>query len=210
MKRPRLASRDRRALILAAVLVIPVLLYRVAADPYARTLWDVRNQIEVQRDLLARELTILAEAPGYPALTQEAAAALRQEARRLFSGPDALSASAALVNYVSEAARQHRVLVQRSETRTGTSAGNGVLALQIGVRGMSDLEGLLGLLNALDMGSRLVRVEQITIERAQRVTLGSTRDEEILTFTALVSGYGLTGGDEGLLPIDVAGVGGQP
>lgn len=201
--------RDRRALIVALLVVVPVLLFRVVVSPYMQALSDIHDRVEVQRDLLLRELTVLKEAPAYPALTRDAAAALRVEAARLFSGPDELAASAALVNYVSVESRRHRVLIRQSETRPAQPTGEGVLTLEITVRGMSDLEGLLGFLGALDQGTRLVRVEQIAIQRAQQVQIGTVRDEEILNFNAVISGYGLAGADGAVQAVELAGAGGQ-
>lgn len=202
--------RDRRALIVAALVVLPVLLYRVAVSPYMQVLSDIHDRVEVQRELLRRELTVLEEAPAYPVLTRDAAAALSVEAPRLFSGPDELAASAALINYVSVESRRHRVLIQQSETRRAQPTGEGVLTLEITVRGMSDLEGLLGFLEALDGGPRLVRVEQIAIRRAQLVRIGTARDEEILNFNAVISGYALVGADGAVQAVDLTGAGGRP
>ena len=201
--------RDRRALIVALLVVVPVLLFRVVVSPYMQVLSDIHNRVEVQRDLLLRELTVLEEAPAYPALTRDAAAALRVEAARLFSGPGELAASAALVNYVSVESRRHRVLIRQSETRRAQPTGEGVLTLEITVRGMSDLEGLLGFLEALDQGPRLVRVEQIAIQRAQQVRIGTARDEEILNFNAVISGYALAGADGAVQAVELASVGGR-
>lgn len=189
----RFRPRDQRALMIGLVLVAPVLLYRLVVTPYVGLLSGVRDQIESQRDVLTRELRILGEAPSYPELTRDAVAMLEDDVDALFSGPDQLSAAAALVNYVGTEARSRRVLVQRSETRPASLVAPGVLQLQVGMGGLSDLQGLLEFFAAMEQGSKFIRVEEITIQNAQRVVIGAALDEEVLTFTAVVSGYALVG-----------------
>ncbi len=183
--------RDRRALIVGLAIVGPILLFQGAIAPYARALGQVREQIEVERNLLRRERAMIAEAPRYPELVEQAVSLLQARRDRLFSGPEPLSAAAALVNYVGQAAREHRVLVQQSETEDADPAGPGIVTLQISVRGVSDLEGLLGFLKALEQGPKLVRVQEISIEQPQRL-IRPRRDEETLAFRAVLTGYGLS------------------
>lgn len=190
----RLSHRDRRAIAWALGLLIPAVAYRFAASPYLEALSAAREQVATQRDLLARELTILEEAPEYPQVTRSAVAALRDEQLRLFTGPDPLSAAAGLVNYLGLAADAHRVLIQSAETRAPDPASGGVVVLELALRGMADLEGLLGFLHAVEDGDKLVRIEQITIRSSNQGQRGQrASDEEVLTFAATVHSYAMAG-----------------
>lgn len=206
----RLGTRDQRALLLGLLVAAPVVAYRFGILPYVRILADARNELTVQRDLLLREMRVLDNAPRYPELTNEASAGLQEQTGRLFSGPDRLSATAALVNYVGTEARRHRVLVQQSETRVAQTVGGGVVELQISVRGLSDLHGLLEFFHALEEGPKLVRVDRVSIEGARRVVIGAAADEEVLSFSTVVSGYALSESDPGVAGIRVSTIGGGP
>ncbi len=207
IRRLALRTRDRRAILLGLIVVAPVLFYRGVASPYLRALNDVRARTVMQRDLLARERAMLAESHRYPTRIAEATTTLQVGTERLFAGPEPLSAAAALVNYVGQTARQHRVLVEQSETQTADPESSGVVTLEIAVQGRSDLEGLLGLLQGLEAGNKLVRVDELTIEQPQRL-VRLRRDEEVLSFRARIVGYGLSRAVGGAHTPDVVTIGG--
>ncbi len=191
MKAPRLTSRDRRALIIGAVALMPALLFQYGVRPYAAALSDARNRLEAQRGLLDRELALLDEAKLYPELAREAEGVIAAAASRLFDGPDRISTTAALVNYLGTFVQDHRVVLQRSETRSAEVDEDGIVSLQVSMRAIGDLEGLLGFLHALEDGAKLVRIEQLSIERTGRVSLSGASDEEVLSLFAIVTGYAL-------------------
>jgi hypothetical protein len=190
-----LAPRDRRALALGAALLGAALGVRLVVLPYRDALADVRLRVERERDLLQRERTLLAEVKRYPERMPAAERALLAEAPRLFGGPDLATASATLVNYVSTTALRHRVFVQQSASRapaTVGGAGSGVARLQVDLRAVGDLEGILALMQDLERGPKLLTVETLTLGRAERVSAGGPpRDEEVLAMSATVSGYAL-------------------
>lgn len=197
----RLAARDRRAIKIGALVLLPAIVYVWGIAPLARGLGDLRSRADTEADALRRERTLLADAARYPALTARAESVLMREAPRLFQGTDPLAASAGLANYVGAHAARSRVFVQHSETRTAELAGEGVATLQVELRAVGDLHGLLGFLQALESGPKLVRVERLAIERSERIA-GGDRDEEVLTVAATVSGFALT------QPADSSGAGG--
>ena len=187
----RLGRRDRRALLLGVAVLAPFFLFQYGLQPYLAARADVNEQLRTQRDLLTRELALLAQADAYPEAAAASVAALEEIEPRLFSGPDEISASGALVSYLGGEAERHRVLLQQSETRAAETTAEGLLVLAVGLRGMSDLQGLLSFLHALETGGKLVRVEQLGITRSGSAFRSGRRDEEVLQFSALVSGYAL-------------------
>ena len=186
-----LAVRDRRAIRLGALVLLPAVLYVWGIAPLARGLADMRGRGDAEADALRRERTLLADAARYPALTARAESVLMREAPRLFHGADPLAASAGLANYVGDRAVRSRVFIQHSETRTAEPAGDGVATLQVELRAVGDLHGLLAFLQSLESGPKLVRVERLAIERSERLAVGD-RDEGVLTVAATVSGFALT------------------
>ena len=181
----RMAPRDRRALLIGGLLVVPVLFFSLVVRPMVRTVGETRERVREQRELLARERGLVAQASAYPARLRRADAALRAEAPRLFRGIDGLAAAAALEEYVSAAAERSRVSIQQSESRDGEEVGEAVRRLQVDLRGEGDLRGILSLLRALDSGARLVHVEQLAIEARAAA-------DAPLSFSFTAIGYAMT------------------
>lgn len=184
-----LSSRDRRALRLGALLVAPVLAWNMAAKPYIAALRSTREDVRVQRDLLARELDLLAAARRYPSALTHAEQSLASAASRMFTGPDDVSATAALAHYVSDQARKARVVVQQVETRNSEQIGHGLAGLDMSLRAEGDVEGIVTLLRRLESGSKLVRVEQITVERGPTRADAGSPEAEALSIAATIRGY---------------------
>lgn len=188
-----MSPRDRRALAIGGALLVPALLFALVVRPLAGGVGETRERVREQRELLARERGLVAEAPRYPARLRRAEAALRAEAPRLFRGIDGLAAASALEEYVSDAAERNRVSVRQSESRDGETVAEGITALQVDLQGEGDLRGILSLLRALDSGPRLVRVEQLAIEAR------GAGDNAPLSFNLTAIGYAMSmdAADEG-------------
>jgi type II secretion system (T2SS) protein M len=186
----RLAVRDRRALVLGAVVLMPVLLFRGVVRPYARARAALGERVRVQRDLLARELAVLADARSLRERRARLDASLAADAPRLFPGTEPYAATADLVSYVGETARRNRVQVQDLQGRSAAPAtqAEGLTRVQVELRGETDFEGVLRLLQTIERGPRLVRVDALAIERSGADPGG----RETLTLRAALSGYSAT------------------
>jgi type II secretory pathway component PulM len=187
----RLTRRDRRAMTIGAMLVLPAVAFHLVVRPYRNALADVRSRVVQEQDLLHRERALLAEVKAYPSRLQRAEATLLREAPRLFAGPDLTAASAALSNYVGGKALASHVFVQRSETESPSPAA-GVAQLQVELNAVGDLEGILSFLQSLESGPKLVTVHRLGIGKGDRVSIGEPRDDEVLSLTAIVGGYALS------------------
>ena len=183
-----LAPRDRRAITIGLLLVLPAVAYRLALVPYIRALSETRDQLSVQREALGRELALVAGGAAPPG-EADLAAVLRAELPRLFRGADELAATAAFAAYVADRARSSRVLLQQTETAAPERREGGVIALRVTLRALGDLEGILTLLHGLEEGQKLVRVERFAVDQVERLGYRGGRDEEVLTFAALVVAY---------------------
>jgi len=112
-----MSSRDRRAVTIGALVLLPPLLFIFGVRPYMNTLADAREQLITEREALARERAALTLARKNPQLQHLADSAMRQMEPRLFAGRDDVMASAELASYLADVARGVRVWVQDAATR---------------------------------------------------------------------------------------------
>jgi hypothetical protein len=183
-----MTPRDRRALMLGGAVLLPVLLVMWVGRPAVSKVRALRAEVARERDLLRRELALLAAVPALESSVATLAEEMERAATRLFPGADPLAATAGLGAYVSELARRHRVHVQQGETRPAVPAAGDLVAVEVGLRVQSDLEGALDFLSALERGSRLVEVARLTIERGASAR-DREPDHETLAIALVVRGY---------------------
>jgi type II secretory pathway component PulM len=184
-----MSSRDRRALIWGGAICGAALVIAFGVKPYVRTLGETRDELDVQRELLARERAVLRNANLFPAALERSRSALTQQSTPLFAGVDELSATSDLSDYVSEAALGDRVLVQQVETRKAEALEEGLVALAVDIRAEGDFEGVLHFLNSLERGEKLVRVSTLKLDHIDRPVAAGGPDIEVLSVTATMTGY---------------------
>jgi hypothetical protein len=187
----RLGNRDRRALLLALTLLTPTLGFSLVGRPVAVSLTETYRQVATQRELLSRELGLLAGAGQFAPAFDHADTVLRERAPRLFGGDDEVMLTARLASYVGDQARLSRVLLHQSEAGAAVEIREGVIALQLDLRGIGDLEAILDLLRRFETGSKLVRVERLAIERSERLWTGGAEPGEALAIAASLRGFAL-------------------
>lgn len=170
MKLPPPGSRDRRALIVGACVLLPALLWVLVAGPYLDALADARDQLAVERGALRRETQLLKSGSRYPASFDSGAARLLRAAPRLVGGGDTRAATATLAGYVRRLSNLGGANLTRVEPGAAFDAGGGVRGLPVGVAGEGDLEGLMTLLLLLETGPKLVHVRDLHLEAANAPT----------------------------------------
>jgi len=126
----RLGTRDRRAVILGVLTLLPALGFALVVQPYRRARAELRDRVVEQRGLLARELALVAAADRLPGDLKDATRSLAGLRPRCLPGRDPLSATAALVGVVGDEARRHSVLLESIESRAAESAGSSLSTLQ--------------------------------------------------------------------------------
>jgi hypothetical protein len=179
-----MSARDRRALVIGGGIVAAAVAFaalRGQGEP-----GGVRHAIQAERAALARERGLVLQAGAFGTVLTAERERLNALSPRLFRGEDALAAASAVEAFVLDAAERSRVSVRQSESRDAGPAGEGITALQVDVRGESDLRGVLSLVRAMDSGARLVRVERLSIERAGT---GGPGEPERLDFVMTAFGY---------------------
>lgn len=204
-----MSTRDRRAVLVGALVVVPALAFIWGVRPYLAALDMARDRLDAERTTLASEQGALAAARRNPELKQVVDSALRAMKPRLFQGRDDVIASAELASYLGQVARRSHVWLQDAATRSATNTTPGVRTLHVDVRAQADFRGLLAFLDALDHGDKLVRVERMDVSRG--VAGPGDDNVEVLTITATLAGYAL--GDEEAPPtpaVRAANPGSQP
>jgi hypothetical protein len=186
------STRDRRAILVGALVVVPALAFIWGVRPYMAALDTARDRLDAERTTLASEQGALAAARRNPELRQVVDSALQAMQPKLFRGHDDVIASAELASYLGQVARRSHVWLQDAATRTATTTTPGVRTLHVDVRAQTDFRGLLTFLDALDHGDKLVRVERMDVSRG--VAGPGDENVEVLTITATLAGYAL--GDE--------------
>lgn len=186
-----LSARDRRALWLGALLVLPALGVVFAVRPYLAALDSTRDQLAAERGALARERAAVAAAARNPEYQLVADSLMRAAIPTLFSGRDDVIATAELVSYLGAVANENDVWLQNATTRPSTTTESGVRALHVALRAESDLAGLLRFLRALEQGDRLLRVERLDV--SVRPTDFTDSGVEPVTIAATVTAFALPG-----------------
>lgn len=191
MARPVFSARDRRALWLGALLLLPALGFVWIVRPYLAAVENTRDQLAAERGALARERSAVAAAARNPEYQLVADSLMRATSPTLFSGRDDVMATAELVSYLGAVANEHDVWLQNATTRPSTTTESGVRALHVALRAESDLAGLLRFLRALEQGDRLLQVERLDV--SVRPTDFTDSGVEPVTIAATVTAFALPG-----------------
>jgi hypothetical protein len=189
MKWSTMQPRERRTIILGALVLLPGLLFIYGFRPYQNALTDARDELATERQALAREKAAIATARQNPGMQHIADSAMHAMRPRLFEGKDDVMASAELAAYVGDLARGARVWLQDAGTRPAIAADDGVRTLRVEIRAESDLLGTLMFLQALERGEKLVRIDRLDISKSAR---GDDKDAETLLIVATISGFAIT------------------
>lgn len=188
MKWSTMNSRDRRAVVYGAIVLLPGLLFVWGWRPYQAALSDARDQLATERATLVRERAAVATARHNPQLQHIADSAMRAMRPRLFEGKDDVMASSELASYVGDVARKSRVWLQDAGTRPSSPASDGVRPLHVEIRAESDIVGTMMFIQSLERGEKLVHIDKLDISRSARV---NEKDGETLSIAATLTGYAI-------------------
>lgn len=183
-----LNARDRRALLAGALLLGPIGLWRFVVAPGAAQLSELRSEVAVERDLLARERGLLAASSGNRQRSENLVGALVTYAPRIFSIKEMPE------EYVRRIADESNVVLHQvvrlpendSSSEGRPTAEASVRPISLRVFGESDLEGVLSLLAALQTEERLLVVEELELSH-QRPVEG--RAPEILDMRLVITAF---------------------
>ncbi|MBI3567539.1 MAG: type II secretion system protein M [Gemmatimonadetes bacterium] len=179
----RMSTRDRRALWLGALVVVPVLAWRAVVAPVAAGVQRAHDDAATQRGLLAREKALLRDAPLLPARAKHVAERAAVMAPRLFNDADTVAASAALSAFVRDAARSAGLRVTQTDAAPVEIRGAGVVALGVDTRVEGTFGAIVSWLDQLESGERV-----LTVERFEVTATGTS--EGTIAASARVRGFG--------------------
>ena len=190
-----LADRDKRALALGGLIVLPVLIWLGVARPYLNSLQDLRDQTASERLLLEREQQILADSAGYTLELTAAAKALAHWEGRLIRSPNSALAEAEVSAVLESIGRQSRVLLQ--EVRSipappgAPQAPEGFQTLRMSVSGEGDFEGVLSFLRGIESERMLLQIIGVSVDRlgSQSSGSGGRSGPAALSFVVIVDVY---------------------
>lgn len=156
-------ARDRRALWLGAVIVAPVLLWRLAVVPYREAITRAADRVVSVRELLAREKALLRDAPRLPALAQAAVVRASEESTRLFGGADTVSATAALAGWVRDAAAGAGLHGAQASAAAVETVAGGVESVGVEMRAEGSFAAVTAWIGLMESGERLLSVERLAV-----------------------------------------------
>ena len=189
----RLSDRDRRALLIGAVLVVPALFWYAAARPYLAAIEDARAAYDAEYALWQREVALLAAAPELPARLDSVSAAAQGAADRLVRAANEALAENEVIRYLSLVASTNRVLLQEARGTDAAAADDAgeLRPVRLAVRGESDLRGIMTFLKSVEQSPLLIRVGGLSIEPAPPSGGGGGRQENsgVLRFGMLIEAF---------------------
>lgn len=176
--------QDRRALKVGAIALVLLFGYSRVLKPALDRLSLERRTLSEQGALLARERALVAAAPSFPRLQNDASQILGAERGRLFAG-DSVAATAELTSYVAQVSTAAGVHLTTIEART-PSTERGVTRLLVDVRGEGTWRQALAFVRLLEVSAQLVDVTGLRIERGAR---GGPLGGDLVSISATLAGY---------------------
>lgn len=190
-----LAERDRRAVLLGLLVVLPALLWVAAVKPYRAALADLRDRTAAERALFAREEALLAHAERLPGGLTRSEERAQRASRRLIDAANVPLAEAELTGFLEELAQLSRVLLQDMRAvdlrRGELPAAAALRPIRLSVRGESDFEGVLTFLQRLENSPLLLRVAELSLEPQYDGSArgGDRRATGVVTFAIIVEAF---------------------
>lgn len=202
----RLSYRDRRAIAVGLLIVVPAALWLFAVKPYRAALAGVQERIAAERALLEREEALLAAAPALPARLDEATLAAERAETGLVRAANAPLAEAELTEYLENMAGLSRVLLQEirgdAPDRRAEPEPLDLQRIRLSVQGESDLEGVMTFLHRVENSPLLLRTVALSIEPVMERQTQRRRDDGddappapprptgVMRFALVVEGFG--------------------
>ncbi|HJU75548.1 MAG TPA: hypothetical protein VJ717_17520 [Gemmatimonadaceae bacterium] len=173
--------RERRTLVLAALVSALAIVTAYAVLPFARR-WTAREDaIAAKREQLARLRWLVRNETRLTRMADEKERALDAAPRRLLVGESASLASAELQRVVLEHAESSRLQVQQVDVAAATADAEAQLGTEgrtVGARlsAVGDVAGLADFLERLTRGSTYARMHELDVQpnaaRGDLLTIG--------------------------------------
>ena len=162
-----MSSRDRRAVTLGAVLLVPGLIWMLGVRPYRASVVELRDRVAAEQGLLQAERALLESRVQLRASLAAASGEAGSAGRRVVEASNQPLAETAVAEALEDAALASRVLLLELRTvsfRTETLPPPGTTAFRLAVSGEGDFRGLLDFLQAVETHPLLLRVAGVTVD----------------------------------------------
>lgn len=184
MERVRsLSARDRRALLLGALLLGPALGWVGIVRPWTAAMEGLQESHASEEALLLRERALLREAPTLPDRLEAARLQLARKEARLVRSANPALAEAEIVGRIETLARENRALLLEARGLAlplGSEPPAGLVPIRLSVRAESDFEGVLDFLHALEADPLLLRVVGLSLQ---------SEASGVVNFNAVIEAY---------------------
>ncbi len=192
MKWGSLSPRDQRAARVGIGVTVAAVVFRLVVLPYAQAERDARSALQRERELFVEERALISGARGFTEAFEVLGERFLAGIPRLLPGGTTAAAQAALARRVDRLAAEGPVVLTRVEPLPVRPRDDGYVELPLQVEGESDLEGLLGLLAALESGPTLIHLENLVVERRSLAgAAGYVGEAETLSFRFTTVGFSL-------------------
>lgn len=192
-----LRPRDRRALLICAATITLSAAYRYAVLPYLQAITRASDELVAERELLTRELSLVADVPALTEAVKSAGAMVLGIAPRLFAAErDANLSAAEIQAYLQEVAALAHLNIQQLDVEPhDTAASHELSGITIRVRGQADYEGLLTFTRAIEEGPKLFSVRDVLVQQPPGSANSST-PYQVLDYTMRVTAWTFRAGAE--------------
>lgn len=163
----RMPTRDRRALLVGALVLFPGLVWMLGVRPYRASLTELRDRIVQEQDLLERERALLSSGEELVGALRSASEEARSAGRRLVVASNQALAETQVAEALEDAAVESRVLLLELRTvsfRPEAEPPPGTTAFRLSVSGEGDFEGFLAFLRRVETHPLLLRVAGVTLD----------------------------------------------
>jgi hypothetical protein len=184
-----LSPRDRRAIMIGAVVLVPALTWSVLVQPYRSTLEDLQDRLAAELALWEREQAVVREASSLSDRIETTRLEITRLEMRLVRADNPALAETEITARLERLARTSRVLLKEvrsipASPRLSTPAG--VVPLFLSVSGESDFQGVLDFLRGIEQDHLLLGIDEVSVgpapatggsggEDASRVQSGAMR-----------------------------------
>lgn len=189
-----LTARERQLVRMVVVVVLPVFALAYGLRPAVRAYLAQRERVEIEADLLRREVALVADSARLGQSLRLARETLNGELSSTLAGPARATLTSALTDRIRTLARREQVLVQQLVEMPTDSSSDQWLRVRVALRAESDLAGVSRFLLAIQRDTMRLRIEQVRVEHSfarapdGRLPLGDGR--HVLTFGATVEAIG--------------------
>lgn len=160
----RLGARDRRAIRIGVALTVPLILAIFVIRPMGHARDDLRDALDRERELLARELAMLAAGGRLHKALGDRGAHVRAARNATFDGP-APMASASLTRQVADIAEESGLAVRSASSRGVSEGGTPLQVVEMDIAAVGDWSSVTRFLAALPEPSKYLGVSSFSLSR---------------------------------------------